>query len=127
MGTDLTDAQSRACRNVDVIHDWIGGECIAADAVPAHVVREARYETPISDLTTPELLAVMFDGSREQAYAAVLEMRDRYLAANADYVARLAAEPDDEDAYEFTAQDAKTLRADAWRAEQKDMRAAGGM
>lgn len=123
MGTDLTDAQSRACRSVDVLQDWIGGECSGADAVALHIVREARYETPISDLTTPELLAVMFDGCREQAYAAVQEMRDRYLAANADYVARLAAQPSDEDA----SHDALTIRADAWRAEQKDMRAAGGL
>lgn len=113
-----TYAEDRACRCVDTLQDWIGGECSGASDVPAHVIRDARYETPTSDLTNPELLAVIFAGSREQSCAAVQELRDRYLAANAKWVAQLANETDDR-------HDSACIQFDAkWQA-HKDAVAAG--
>lgn len=126
MGMQQTQAESRFLRSVDSFQDWIGAECINQPEVGAYLVNAAHYELPVSDMATPVLVAVLMDGDETQAVKALHELRSRYLADHAKSIAKLAQQWDEE-VYEFTSQDAKTLHADEWRAEQKDMRAAGGM
>lgn len=124
MGMQQTQAESRFLRSVDSFQDWIGAECINQPEVGAYLVHAAHYELPIADMQTPVLVAVLMDGDETQAMKALHELRARYLADHAKGIAKLAGQWDGE-AYEFTDRDAQTLRADAWRAEQKDSGAAG--
>lgn len=126
MGMQQTQAESRFLRSVDTFQDWLGDQCIDQPEVGSYIVHAAYYELPLSDMSTPVLVAVMLDGDEVQSLKALHELRARYLADHAKGIAKLAQQWDEE-VYEFTSQDAKTLRADAWRAEQKDMRAAGGL
>jgi hypothetical protein len=96
----LAFGADRALESLDTFTDWLGAECMSTPAVdPGYVPGPAapqHYRDAFADRMrehfTPPMLLAMALGSSTWVALAMEVLKERYLAANQDFVRRLAGE-----------------------------------
>ena len=89
-----TAAEERLLADLDTYTDWLGGECYQQGRVtlPFIPTDRSRIQELIDGMTVPHLVALSLYPSFAIAGAAMWELRQRYIAANAKTLSIYAAE-----------------------------------
>lgn len=85
------EAQERVLADVDSFQNWLGAQCCSAQPdrfgyMPRSDVGRAQF---VASLTVAQLTALLLYPERDLAGRAAMELRERYVKAQDDYIERV--------------------------------------